>query len=251
MLWLFIVLVLVLVKANRNPRAWLIFIPLLIINLFWTVLKKIMPFPSSALAIFDQLFASITVGISVLWLLSHKISNRHGFITFLRALVIIAVLCIVGVISYSGLTFSKDTVGYVIIIAVLTLVMLLAFVLTSRRCRKRYSNLRFMLWLFVWTIVMCITFMLGVVVIMMILNDIPVTWISMLLQGSITGLVLGGCLYVIMFPFMILALRSSFFRERLCTCLHLKSMSKTISPVVEAGSPGEQKPGSEISEDSN
>ncbi len=250
-LWLLLVSVLVLVKANRNPRAWLIFIPLLAVNLCWTVLKKIIPLPSSAMPMFDQLFASLTMGISVLWLLGHKLGNRNRFITFLLALVTMAVLCVVGALSYSGLAFSQYTIGSVVIFSVLTLVMLLAFVFAGYCCRKRYSNLRFMLWLAVWTVAVCMVIILGyfgiAVIIMNIMGNIPSMWIFMLLQVFVTGLVLGGCLYVIMLPFMILALRSSFFRERFFACLRLKSMPTTVSLEAEASRPSEQTP-SEIPE---
>ena len=98
-----------------------------------------------------------------------------------------------------------------------------------------------MLWLVVWTIAVSIVALLGYVgftlVIVCISGHVPSNWSSILLQIPIVGLILGGCLYVINLPFMILVLRSSFFRERFYACLRLKSMP-TISGQADTGLSG-------------
>ena len=228
-LWVILILVMAAVRANRNPRAWLVFIPLLAVNLLWTLLKKIMPLPSSAMSMFDQLFVSLTMGISIVLLFGHKIGNRNRFITFLLAMFFMAGVGVAGAISYSGLTFSPEAFAAAIMFAVLTLAMLLAFVFASCCCRKRYGGLRFMLWLAVWTVGICAVIVLGyfgiAMVIISIVSDIPGGLISVLLGALGVSLGLGGCLYVIILPFMILAMRSCFFRERFYACLRLKSMA--------------------------
>ena len=85
-----------------------------------------------------------------------------------------------------------------------------------------------MLWLAMWTIGVCMVIVLGyfgiAMVIISIVRDIPGGLISVLLGALGASLGLGGCLYAIILPFMILALRSCFFRERFYACLRLKSM---------------------------
>ncbi|MCK5271225.1 MAG: hypothetical protein KAJ52_01565 [Sedimentisphaerales bacterium] len=231
------------VKANRNPRAWLIFIPLLAVSLLWTIFKQVMPLPSSALSMFDQLFISLIIGISIVLLFGHKIGNRNRFITFLLAVVLMVVVGIAGVISYSGFAFSSQVAISAIMFAVMTLTMLPAFVFAGCCCRKRYGNLRFMLWLAVWTITVCVVIILGYFgIAVSIMGSMPGELISVLLQISVTGLVLGSCLYVIILPFMILVLRSGFFRERFYACLRLRSMPETVGYEADAGLPGEQAP---------
>ena len=217
------------VKANRNPRAWLVLIPLLAVNLLWTMLKKIIPLPSSAMAMFDQLFISLTMGISIVLLFGHKIGNRNRFVTFLLAMFLMAGIGIAGAISYGGLAFSPEVLGAAVVFAVLTLAMLLAFVFAGCCCKKRYSGLRFMLWLAVWTVGACMVIVLGYLGIAMIVltivgSSLPGGLISVLLGALGVSLLLGGCLYVIILPFMILAMRSCFFRERFYACMRLKSM---------------------------
>ncbi len=232
------------VRANRNPRAWLIFIPLLAVNLLWTLLKKVIPFPSSAMAMFDQLFVSLTMGISIVLLFGHKIGNRNRFITFLLAMVLMAGVGVAGVISYSGLAFSPEVLGAAFVFAVSALIILLAFVFAGCCCRKRYSGLRFMLWLAVWTVGICMVIVLGyfgiAMVIMTIMgSSLPGTLMSVFLQLFIAGLALGGSLYVIVLPFMILVMRSCFFRERFYACLRLKSM--TSDDLVTGTEPESQQ----------
>jgi len=246
-LWLVLLGAIVLVKANRNPRALLILLPLLAVNLLWFGFVKLLQFPSSSRAQFDSLFASYTVGISVLWLFAHKLGNRNRFVAFLVAFVLMAVLGLVGAVSYSGLEFSQQTVGTVILLAVLTLAMLLGFALAGWRCRRRYTNLRFMLYLAFWTVAACLAITFVVYAVVFAINQASVPVSTVLLVSLMAGLALGAYLYVIVFPFMILALRCSFFRERFFACLRLKSMPATVRQVAADGS-GQPNVGPEMSE---
>ena len=237
-LWLVLLGAIVLVKANRNPRALLILLPLLVLNLLWFGLAKLLHFSSSTSAQFDPLFASYTVGISVLWLFAHKLGNRNRFVTCLLAFVLMALLGIVGAVSYSELEFSQQTVATVILLAVLTLAMLLGFALAGWRCRRRYGNIRFMLHLAFWTVAAClaITFVVYAVTFAISRASLPVS--TVLLVSLIAGSALGSYVYVIVFPFMILVLRSSFYRERFYACLHLKSMPTTSGQALVEQNPG-------------
>ncbi len=225
-LWIVLFLALVLVKANRNRRAWLILIPVLAVNLFWIVFKMVLGFASSQTAMLEQMFVSLTVGISLLWLLGHKIGNRNRFVTFLLALVIMTLVNVDGSLSYLGFAILQNSPVDAIFLTILMQVMLPGLVLTGWKCRKRYSGVRFMLWLAVWNIGASIALLLvyfGVAMIFMsISGQLASMW--MLLQVFVAGLVLGGFLYAVMFGYMILALRSGFFRERFYGCMGLKSM---------------------------
>ena len=81
-----LVLLLVFVRANRTPCAWLIFVPLLIVNLLWSLFAKVLGVGSADTAVFSVLFHSYVVGIAALWLLGHKIANRSRFYNFRRAI---------------------------------------------------------------------------------------------------------------------------------------------------------------------
>ncbi len=251
LLWAVLVLAIVLVKANRNPHALLILVPLLIVNLLWFGFLKLFHFASVTRVQFDSLFASYTVGITVLWLLAHKLGNRNRFVTFLLALVVMTVVSLVGAISYN-MSFSDETTQVSFLLVVLAFTMLFGFVLAAWRCRKRYSGLRFMLCLGVWTIAVGIVSLLSFFVIAVVIWSLAggsLPPYSILIQVFIVGLIFGVCLYVIVFPYMILALRSSFFRERFYACLRLKSMPTTVAQA-DVDQVGEQSQDPKTSENS-
>jgi hypothetical protein len=236
-LWVTLALSISLVKANRNPHALLVLVPLLIVNWLWLILKKMLGFSSADAEMFNMLFYSLTVGIAILWLLAHKLGNRSRFVTFLLSFTIMAVVGLTGVISYGGLELSQQTVGALMLLAILVFAMLLGFVLTGWWCRKRYRPVSFMLWLAVWTVAANLVSMLVVCSIVFIVHRVTVPIPTVLFLVSVEGLILSAFLYVVVFPYMILALRSSFYRERFYACLRLKSMPTATGPVPEASVP--------------
>lgn len=249
-LWVVLIGAIVLVKANRNPQALLILMPLLIVNLLWLGFVKLLHFPSSARIQFDPLFASYTMGVTVLWLFAHKLGNRNRFLTFLWAFALMTVLGLVGAMSYCGLNFSQQIFGALMLLVMSALVILLGFVMAGRQCRNRYSSLRFMLYLAFWTVAACLVSMLVVFLTVSIIQQTPVSISVVLLMVPVVGLIFGACLYVIVFPYMILALRSAFFRERFYACLRLKSMPTTPGQA-DADLPDEQNPDPKTSENSD
>ncbi|MCH7559047.1 MAG: hypothetical protein IIB56_16565 [Planctomycetes bacterium] len=249
-LWVVLIAAFIFIKANRNPQALLILAPLLILNLLWLAFKKVMVLGSADIEMFSMVFNSLVVSITVLWLFAHKLGNRNRFVTFLLALALMAVLGLIGAISYCGLTFSQQTVGALILLAMSALAMLLGFVLAGWQCRNRYSGLRFVLYLALWTIVTCLASTLVIYSTVFIIQQTPIPIFTVLLMVSIVGLILGACLYVINLPFIILAFRSPFFRERFYACLRLKSMPSTIRQV-DVDQPGEQNPNPKTSENSS
>ncbi len=238
----------VLVKANRNPRALLILLPLLAANMLWFGFVKLLNFPSITRAEFGPLFASYTVGIAVLWLFAHKLGNRNRFSTFLLALIIMIVVGLVGLASYSTGEFSEQTVVFLMFLAILALAALVGFVLAAWRCREHYNGLRFILWLGIWTVIgsiVSLLFFMGIMFI--VVGNVRDNLTSMLPQVLVMGLVAGLLLYVINLPFMILALRISFFRERFYACLRIKSMP-TTTRQADTDLSGNQSPDSKTSE---
>jgi hypothetical protein len=236
-LWVLLFLALVLVKANRTGRAWLILIPVLIVMLVWSLFKKAVPIPSSQMGPFDQLIVSLAIGISIVFLLGHKIGNRHRLATFLLAMLIMVLVCTAGLVSFGGLT-SQNGAIFAIMSLIMAAVMLLAFVMSGFKCRKQYGPVRFMLWLAIWTIGCMIVAMFLYCAIAMIAMGMPVPLLEILMQLTLVGLMVGGILYAVVLPFMILVFKSGFFRERFFACLRLRSMQVTADaaePVVRTG----------------
>ena len=98
-------------------------------------------------------------------------------------------------------------------LGVVALAMLLGYVLAGWRCRKRYGPVRFMLWLAVWMVAACLACIIVFYIITFFIQKVPISITRILFMASIMGLILAIFLYVINLPYMILALRNSFFRE--------------------------------------
>jgi hypothetical protein len=247
-LWAILVLALVLIKANRDRRAWLILVPLLIVYLLWSVFKQVLHVPSAQAEMFGMMVSSLTVGVAVLWLVGDKIGNRNRFVTFLLALVIMAATGVAGAVSYGMADFSEQTLSVLIFLAVSALSMLVGFVLAGRRCRKHYSGVVFMLWLAVWVIAAAMASMLVLYTSAFIMQGASISAFIVLMLACVGGLVFGLCVYIINLPYMILGLRNAFFRERFYACLRLKSMPPFAAAPADTRPAQEQEPAPEPSE---
>jgi hypothetical protein len=89
--------------------------------------------------------------------------------------------------------------------------------------------------------------MLVVFLAVSIIQQITVSISSVLIMIPIVGLIFGACLYVIVFPFMILAFYNPLFRERFYACLRLKAMP--VAPQqADSGRFNGQNPGTDMLE---
>ena len=236
-----LVLAIVLVKANRNAHALLILVPLLVVNFLWWGLRKVAGSPSPSIAVFDQLIVSLTLSITLLWLLAHKIGRGNRFVTFILAFAVMALLTSLGAVSYGGFTLTEETVLLAILSAVFGVAMLVAFALAGWSCRKRYTRVVFMLWLLFWTVAAGVVAMFSYVAIVGVVSTMSGfsqgLTISVLLEVLLVGAVFGLCLYVIDVPYMLLVLCTPFFGERFYACLRRKSV-----PAQQQRPPEDEQP---------
>jgi len=198
--------------------------PLLTLNLLWLALKQAMGLGPAETEMSNMVFNSLSVGVTVLWLFAHKLGRRNRFVTFLLSFALMLALGFVGTVSYVGLEFSRQTDGGLILLAISVLALLLGFVLTGWQCQNCYSGLRFVLYLAFWTMAVCLASTFVLYSITFNIDQAPVPIYAVLLLSLVVGLMLGGCLYVISLPYMVLALHSPLFRERFYACMRLKSM---------------------------
>jgi len=227
--------VIVLIKANRHPAVLLILLPLLIVNLLWFAVAWLLHFSSSARMQYNPIMVSYAAAIAMLWLCAPKLGNRNRFVTFLLASAITAALCFVGIVSYLGWGFPGEAMAGLIVLAVMVVAVLLAFALAGWCCRNRYGPVRFMLYLALWTVLICLAVTLSVHSTVFILQQAPRPISRLLLVAGIYGSMLAACVYGINLPYMILALRSPFFRDRFYACLRLRSMSYGLASQTQTG----------------
>ena len=222
-LWIVLALAILLVRSNRDPRILYIFIPIVLIRMLWSRSEPILGAPSEVLEVLRVLIDALVVGMAVLWLLAYKLGNRNRFVSFLLALVVLVAATIVAIVSYQA--WSSQAAFQIFIIQAMGIVtMLLVFVLTGWRCRKRYGPWRFMLWLALWTMVVSIVGMTTFFLIVEGSSDPAEELIRQMPQVLLVGSIFAVYIYMLNLPFMILAFASPFFRERFYAYFRLKSM---------------------------
>jgi len=247
-LWLILAAAMIVIKTNRTPHILLILVPLLIVSVLWFLLIQMIEFRSYAdVETLNMMFNSLIAGISFLWLYAPKLDRFNLWIAVFLSLALTMALFLVGIVSYHGFGYSQDTVVALVILAVMALSMLLGFILAGWRCRKHYGPVRFMLWLAIWTVFVCLASILVFYVIAFMIEQAPIPISTILLAAAAVGSVLGVCLYVINLPYMILVLCSSFFRERFYACLRLKPTPIYLKPI-DSSQFNEQNSGTEIHE---
>lgn len=220
-LWIVLALAILLVRDNRDPRVLLIFIPIFLVRLLWSLFQPILGVPSEVLAVFSVLIDAFAIGMAMLWLLAYKLGNRNRFISFLLALVVLVAATIVAIVSYQA--WSSRAAFVIFIFQALGIVtMLLVFVLAGWRCRKRYGPWRFMLWLALWTMVISLVAIITYFLISV--RPSAKELIQQMPQVLLVALIFAICVYVLNLPFMILAFVTPFFRERFYAYFRLKSM---------------------------
>ena len=233
-LWLALILAIVVPRANHDLRILWILVPLVIVNLLWLAFKAISGMPSSSASQFDTVFHSAAMGIAALWLVATYLDRFGGLVRFLASFATLVAVACLGILSYS-VEFSNETVVMLALLALMTLMMLVAMTLSRRLCGGKYRPVRFILWLALWTVLGSLVVMLGFIVAGSIIMsggpDLSEGIMIVVLGGSTLGL----CFYVLNLPFMILGFTNPFFRERFCACLGLKPMLAPAGSEVALG----------------
>ncbi len=228
--WLLPLAALILLKENRNAKALMILIPLLVVNLAWlalqTVLTRTAGMASMTSLVFDTLVTGFSAGVALLLLTAHRLSGMNRFLIVLLAWPLIFLALAVSIWGSIGVEW--EALAFTVPLGIMATVALAALVLAAVFCRRRYSGGKFAVWLAAWCIILSLGMMMAWVV--------PVTLISIIagvrtpLLGMIGAVGLGaaliGCVvYLLLLPFIVLALNNDLYRKRFCGCLRLKSMS--------------------------
>jgi hypothetical protein len=226
--WALIALLLVVPKANRNRQAWWILIPAAALLAVWHAIAALLGVSVEAQQIGCLVMASI-VGWSAVWLLGHWLGSRFKTLTLLS---ILAVMAAVGALSYLCCGQSSEpfpvpatlAMYYGLGVASVAGGMILA----GRSCRKRFSGIRFGLWLLLWMGLITVALpMLVFLVWIVIAQDSSPRVVAGLVGIPIAGTMLAAIFYVFNLPFLILGMYSDFYRRR------LEGMFR-VRPIAEA-----------------
>ena len=220
-LWALVFLLLVLPKANRCAQAWLIVIPLGLILLVWRMPFALLGVSDGSVETFGVAIASVTMAWSVVWLVGHRLAVRSRIATFF---LLLAAMLAVGVYSHYCYFQSADDMPWVLIwCGVSAIILLLAMILTGAMCRRKgYSPPVFCLWLILWMEIVANAAVLCVIVIDMMVNQYSEALVEIAAEMFLPATIMGGFLYLLNLPFLILAFKSPFYQQRFEDIFHLK-----------------------------
>jgi hypothetical protein len=219
MLWVVTILVLVGLKSNRNPQAWLIFVPVLVVFLAWTIVKKIVGANSAQIQMFDTIVDGLIFGQAIMWLLTGKISRKSRFVNCSVSLIVMIGVGAAAVVSSLGFGFSSESVATCVAMVILSLAIVCGQGLAGLMCRRKYSVVKFSLWAALWEISLIAvpTAVFGIFAVVMIAARGDILQALAVLAGVAMGAcLLGAVVYGVSLPFLILLQRNRFWRERFC-----------------------------------
>ena len=239
--WLMLPLLLAVLACRApNRRAftpWLLPLSMLLLPAagFWLLEKvefvRMFGFLADSLTMF--LFA-----MALLWLVADKIAHVERMASFGYAVLIMFAAGVIGLIGVSGFSFGLLLIPAGIVYGLMLAAAMVAILFTGIACRKRYSPLRFLVWLFI----VCVPCMGGVLILLLLLpmsfpqllygEGLSLAAVPALLATAVApGLILGLIAFGLVFPFMALAVWAPAFRPRFHALFRLPEMQSAGAKV--------------------
>lgn len=246
-LWGLLVLLLVVVKANRGVQAGLIALPVLAVALVWSLLARLLFLSAESAESFGGFLVALAGAWAAVWLLAPWLARRRLAVSL--ALALAAMLVAGGVYYFSvyGWEAADELTPWGVLHVAGVLTLLLATTLAAYHCRHGYQPRRFMAWLLLWMVLVPVFSIplatLGSALFWADGLEEFVTIFVMALIGSlIGGGLLGLMFYLLNLPFLVLALRNPFFAARFQSVLRLTpaaagpagTASPAQTPALEA-----------------
>jgi hypothetical protein len=225
---------LLLAPSNRHVQAWLVLGPVVTVYIVWAIVQQVLPFPSLVLSFFTDTVTAMVLALSVLWLMSGRLASHGRRLAFVRAAVILVAVAAASPVV-ANLSFeSHETIPTLILSVMGVLVVLGGITAALRRCRKVYTDRRFMIYVPLCTIaavpVLVVVWTALALAMGASLRDVPEVLLIMLVSSAIYC----GVVYLIALPFVMLALRTPFYRHRLQACAQIEAMRSPHEPEAQA-----------------
>ena len=244
--WL-VVLVLLALPSNRDPRAWWIWAPLIGLVLLGAGLDAAFTaLDYEDLGGFIQAALAVSFGLAAVWLLAGTWARRGqvvGIVASALACAGIGLLAFVVAPIWEEVWGLRQWVPLILLwlalfATVIGLVYANALRLTGWSCRRRSGGVRVSLWLLLWLwMVWTVVAALFVGVLAIFFHN-GFEWMGLLVGAIMLSLLS----FAVILPFLILSFTSSFYRERLKNLLRLPAVvsapaAPAPTPTAEQGSP--------------
>lgn len=186
------------------------------------MIRQLLPSVGSQTNVFSQIVSTLMLGSAILWLMSDRLSQCKPAATFFLSFAILAAVGLISMYSFSGLSFSNESISIFVIQLFWAVSLLLGFLIARYFCREKCGGVGFSLRLLLWMIVVFNVMMFVAMFVMIFaqglsLNNLAVLFIAVPLQGTILGVIS----YLFTLPYIILMFKCEFYRKRFFACLHL------------------------------
>jgi hypothetical protein len=236
--WL-VMLVLLALPSNRNPRAWWIWAPLIGLALLAAGLEAAFNANGNEdLGYTVQTVVTASFGLAAIWLLGSALARRGRVVAIALLSLAFALVSFLALVTSPVEEELRDLsrwepalFAYVLLFWWLSgLVFTGALNLTGWMSRRRFGgvrvSLRLLFWL--WALWIPATAVLGLVV--MLASGGRFEWLYLLLAASVLFLVS----FALLLPFLILSFTNAFYRDRLKALLRLPAESVPSLPPAAA-----------------
>jgi hypothetical protein len=231
--WGLIVLPLVLFKDNRCLAAWAILIPMMAVFVVFRMIANLLSCSPTNTELLGTLVTSLTSAWAVIWLMAHWLSPQRWLLGFVLAFIVMGATGLLACVCNYGLPNDETIVSILIYHVLASLILLLSMALTGRFRRKAYLSASFVVWLLPWTVLSSILGMLVLMIGLGLFQGSPVFDVDILLEVLLVSSIGGVALYLLNLPFVLLAFRNFFYRNRLCAVFGLQYAGRQVLNEVQ------------------
>lgn len=220
------VLGLFLAKPNRCPRAWRLWIPLVLVVMLLLVLRSLLTSwnQTGADALY-RVFVSLSFGVCLIWLLSTYLAQLprplrffgYGFLILLAA-----------VFHGLDLGVAQDVFPFLAMAGIGAVCVALAMSLAAVCSRRRYTVRRFGYWAFLWIILPWLAIAFIIIVVAGGANGPPIGELMLVMLG------MGTATFLALLPFLVISHFEPLYAERLRGLV--EPFEVPISPAPDGGS---------------
>jgi drug/metabolite transporter (DMT)-like permease len=225
--WLGVSLLL-LIKRNRAPGAWWVWVAVLCGFALQPLLRVVLPLPSSSeREVVVQTLTALNFGMAAAWLLSGFLARKHRFLSFLALFGIIFGVATAAYLSQLWGDERGEAMVGGIAVALCAFIISGAISLVGLIARKRYGPVRLVVWSAVMVAGLCLLVLAPFFVFAVLSNP----GIQDITKGFATALlVLFGMNLGTLLVYLVLAFATNFYRLRLKGLLHIQT--EELPPVI-------------------
>jgi hypothetical protein len=215
LVWILLFVAFVLPKENRNAQALWIFIAVFASYVIWKTSSLILPDVVPKFAQSNPM--SLVVGLAVLLLLGERLAKLKWPALTCVSFLIIVVMGFIGLSGVNSVFFDGIQPQILAVIIGGPFVIVLSTAFTAKKCQRKFSNKRFLLFLLMWFMILT--------VVPSIAAAIGTFGVAIVIQYSwwffMAAAVQGLLIYLLTLPLWILALKNLLYNQRLNSCLGL------------------------------